>query len=681
MRSTSSRRTADMSRSSRSTATRRRIALALTCGAALSALSASRPWPTAAGAAARDVTRVTDARVAAPTEAPIADAAMRGDSAQLRTLLRQGLDVNAAQADGMTALHWAASRGDVASARMLLFAGARSAAMTRNGNYTPLHLAARSGRGAMVRALLEGGADPKAITSSGGATALHFAAGNGDSASVAALTAAGAPVDARDGAYEQTPLMWAAAYDRVRAIRVLLAAGADKEAVSKVEDIAQREKDERAELTARARRVAALKAAAQPVPPPGQGAGAPAAAGAAGGRPGAAAPAAAGERSGAAPPAPAAAGERPGAAPPAPVAAGARPADSSRPAPAAPARPAADTSAGRPLSYGDLVGGKGGLTPLLFAVRDGQVAAMQALLDAGAQVNHVSAGDKTSPLLMATINGRYDMAKALLARGADPKLASDAGATPLYATINIRWAAKSLYPQPTAQEQQTTTHLDLMEALIKAGADVNARLTKHLWYMSYNFDLLGVNTIGATPFWRAAYGLDLPAMKLLLANGADHTIPTTKPPGRQRSAEGGDIAMPDTDPSGLPAVPVGGPGTYALHAASGVGYGEGFAANSHRYAPGAWLSAVKFLIEELGVDVNQRDMNGYNAIHHAAARGDNELIEYLVSKGGDVMAISRRAQTTADMANGPVQRVPPFLETVDLLMKLGSKNSHKCQSC
>lgn len=639
MPSTSSPRTADMQRPSRPTASRR-LALALACGVAVSALSASRPLPRSS-AAVRDVTSVPMARATSANEAPIAEAAMRGDSAQLRQLLRQGLDVNAAQADGMTALHWAASRGDVGSARMLLFAGARPAAVTRNGNYTPLHLAARSGRGEMVRALLEGGADVGAVTSSGGATALHFAAGHGDSLAVAVLTAAGATVDARDAAYEQTPLMWAAAFDRVRAIRVLVAAGADLEAVSKVEDIAQREKDERAELTARARRVAALKAAAAPVPAPGQAAGAPAAAGAAGGRP-AAAPAA--------------------------------------PAPA-PARPAADTSEGRPLSYGDLVGGKGGLTPLLFAVRDGQVGAIEALLEAGAQINHVSAGDKTSPLLMATINGRFDIAKALIARGADPRLASDAGATPLYATLNIRWAAKSLYPQPTAQEQQTTTHLELMEALIKAGADVNARLTKHLWYMSYNFDLLGVNTIGATPFWRAAYGLDLPAMQLLLAHGADHTIPTTKPPGRQRNAEGGDIAMPDQDPSGLPPVPVGGPGTYALHAASGVGYGEGFAANSHRYAPGAWLPTVKFLIEELGVDVNQRDMNGYNAIHHAAARGDNELIEYLVSKGGDVTAMSRRGQTTADMANGPVQRVPPFLETVELLMKLGSKNSNKCQSC
>ncbi|MCU0617338.1 MAG: ankyrin repeat domain-containing protein [Gemmatimonadaceae bacterium] len=604
------------------------------CGASVLLLGAWRSGEPIV--AARDVTNtrspsrpVVSARVA---EAPVADAAMRGDSARVRDLLRQGSDVNAAQADGMTALHWAAQRGDATIARTLLYAGARHDAVTRNGNYTPLHLAARSGRAAAIQALLEAGANAKAVTTTGGATALHFAAGAGDSASVQALVKGGATVDARDAAYGQTPLMWAAAYDRVRAIRALVAAGADIEAESKVEDIAQREREERAVLQARARRVAALKAAAAPPAVPG-------AAPAAGATPASGAPAAA------------------GAAP----AAGARPADAAR----AEGRGGEENAAtGRALSYGELVGGKGGLTPLLFAIRDGQVAAVEALLAAGAQINHVSAGDKTSPLLMATINGRYDLAKALLA-----------------ATINIRWAAKSLYPQPTAQHQQQTTHLELMEQLIKAGADVNARLTKHLWYMSFNFDLLGVNTTGATPFWRAAYGLDVPAMKLLKQYGADHTIPTTKPPGRQRNADGELIPESETDPSGLPPIAPGGPGIYPLHAASGVGYGEGFAANSHQHAPGGWMPAVRYLIEELGVDVNQRDHNGYNAIHHASARGDNTLIEYLVSKGGDVKAISRRGQTTADMANGPVQRVPPFLETVELLVKLGSKNSNKCLSC
>jgi hypothetical protein len=128
-------------------------------------------------------------------------------------------------------------------------------------------------------------------------------------------------------------------------------------------------------------------------------------------------------------------------------------------------------------------------------------------------------------------------------------------------------------------------------------------------------------------------------------------------------------------------VPDGGPGVYPIHAATGVGYGEGFAANAHRHAPDAWMSSAKYLIEELKVDVNMRDFNGYNALHHAAARGDNELIKYLASKGGDLMAVSRRGQTTADMANGPVQRIVPFLETVDLLVKMGAKNSNKCKSC
>src|SRR6185312_8389191 len=90
-----------------------------------------------------------------------------------------------------------------------------------------------------------------------------------------------------------------------------------------------------------------------------------------------------------------------------------------------------------------------------------------------------------------------------------------------------------------------------------------------------------------------------------------------------------------SDPSGLPPVPANGPGVYPIHAASGVGYGEGFAANSHMHAPEAWIPAVTYLIEELHADVNARDFNGYTPLHHAAARGDNDMILYLVSKGAD----------------------------------------------
>ena len=138
---------------------------------------------------------------------------------------------------------------------------------------------------------------------------------------------------------------------------------------------------------------------------------------------------------------------------------------------------------------------------------------------------------------------------------------------------------------------------------------------------------------------------------------------------------------PRLDPSGLPPVPAGGPGVYPLHAAAGAEYGEGFAGNAHRHAPESWLTAVKYLIEVIGADVNGRDDGGYTPLHHAAARGDVEVINYLVSKGADVKAVSRRGQSTADMANGPVSRISPYPEARDLLVKLGAINNNKCASC
>jgi ankyrin repeat protein len=87
------------------------------------------------------------------------------------------------------------------------------------------------------------------------------------------------------------------------------------------------------------------------------------------------------------------------------------------------------------------------------------------------------------------------------------------------------------------------------------------------------------------------------------------------------------------------------------------------------------------LVEETGADVNARDVDSYTAVHHAAARGDNELILYLVEQGADVTAVSRRGQTTADMANGPVQRIQPFPETLALLVGLGAINNRNCVSC
>jgi len=322
-----------------------------------------------------------------------------------------------------------------------------------------------------------------------------------------------------------------------------------------------------------------------------------------------------------------------------------------------------------------LIGKYGGLTPLLLAARDGNEEVATVLLEGGAELDQRSAGDGTTPLLMAAINGHFDLAMEFLRRGANVHLASDAGNTPLYATINTYWIPKSRHPQPADWMQQTTTHLELMEALLQAGADPNVRLNYKLWYHEYSREFLGVDWAGATPFLRAAHGLDLEAMRLLLRYGADPHIPTRKPAERASSAPA------EADPSGLPPVPADGPGIFPIHAATGVGYIANSAGNTHRYVERNWLPVARFFIEELGVDPNLRDFQGFTALHNAAARGDNELILYLIERGGDPHLVARTGQTTVDAANGPHQRLVPFVETVELLEGMGVKNNHRCVSC
>ena len=559
------------------------------------------------------------ALLSAAVSAPVADAAMEGNTNAVRALLKQAADVNAAQGDGMTALHWAAMKNDAELTQTLLFAGANVKATTRIGSYTPLILAAKNGSAAVMPALLKAGADLNTRTSNG-TTPLMFAAASGNTDAVKILIDGGADLNAKESVRGLTPAMFAAASNRSAVLELLARKGAILKATSKVTDLAALSRDP-----------AALREFTQGNPaPPGE------------------------------PPA----GGRNGPAPGAPGGRGGR----------GPQTPGVD----RNYQLNELVAAQGGLTPLLLAAREGHIESVRALLDAGADVNQVSAGDRTSPLLIATINGHFDLAMFLLEKGADPQAAAENSATPLYGAINCEWAPKALYPQPRAQVNQKTTYLELVRALLDKGADPNMRLNKKVWYSGYSFDLSGVDETGATPFWRAAYASDVDAMKMLVAYGADPGIRTKRIAGRPRA---GDIDREVRDVSGLPPVPVGGPGVTALQAAAGVGYGEGFAANSHRFAPIGMLAAVKYLVEDLHADVNAYDHEGNTALHHAAARGDVEMIHYLVSKGADVTAVTREGRTTADMANGPVQRTQPFPEAVALLEKLGSKNNHKCISC
>ncbi|MBI3401851.1 MAG: ankyrin repeat domain-containing protein [Acidobacteria bacterium] len=556
----------------------------------------------------------------AAAPATVVEAAMTGNRDSVRALLKDGADVNSAQADGMTALHWAAGKNDVDLARLLLVAGANLKATTRIGGYTPLLIASRSGHVDMVTALLGAGADPNLATANG-ATPLMFAAQAGNVATVNALLAGGADVNAAEKVKGETALFFAAAYGRADVIRALTAKGASVGVKTKVMDLDAFNKEE----TAREEQFRQQQAQA----------------------------------------------------------AAAEAARAGRPAPAAQqgrgrGNPNAKPGIDRQYNYTELVGYWGGLTPLHLAARQGEVDAATALIDAGADLNDRTAGDNVTPMLIATINGHFDLTKHLLDKGADPNAAAVNGVTTMYAALNCQWAAKALYPQPRAYEQQQTTYLALMKALLDKGADPNVRLTRKVWYAQYDFDQSGIDEAGATPFWRAAYASDVDAMKLLVQYGADPTIPTMRTPGRPRT---GDAVREAQDVSGLPPVSVGGPGVAPLLAASGEGYGEGLAANHHRYAPAGMLPAVKYLVEVLHVDVNVRDHEGNNAIHNAAARGDNEMIQYLVSKGADPLVVNREGKTTVDMANGPVQRITPFPETIKLLEGMGAKNNHKCVGC
>ena len=161
----------------------------------------------------------------------VADAAMRGDREAVRASLARKTDVNGAQIDGTTALHWAVERDDIEMVDLLIGAGGRVAARTREG-VTPLQLAATNGSAAMIGRLIRAGADPNASLTPSGDTALMMAARTGNVDSVRALVEAGGSVNAKEAWGGTTPLMWAVSERHADAARLLIASGADVNARS-----------------------------------------------------------------------------------------------------------------------------------------------------------------------------------------------------------------------------------------------------------------------------------------------------------------------------------------------------------------------------------------------------------------------------------------------------------------
>jgi ankyrin repeat protein len=563
---------------------------------------------------------VASASFAAAADTRLADAAQQGNKTAVLALLKQKADVNGAQGDGMTALHWAATKDDLDMARALLAAGADPKAVTRIGEITPLFLACTQGDAALVEALLNAGADPKAVKANG-TTALMLAASSGSPETVKVLLDKGADINAKESAHGQTALMFASALNRTAVVKLLASRGATLEvetSVRKLErvrfdqdgnivedkpkgkpgEVVKAETPEAEQLNTFAR-VLGFESAEYKIDVD---------------------------------------------------AAQKNVYDTFAKAVgfkgvdylvAKKAAKAGDIGFRGPRKVGpDFAGG---MTALIYAAREGHFDSVKALVDAGANVNHISGGDKLSPIVEAIINGHFDIAKYLLDKGADPNLVGLSGLAPLYATIDVQWAPKAWFPQPST-EQEKVSHLELMQALIDKGANVNAQVGEKLWFRSFTNDYTWVDPAGATAFWRAAQSGDVPAMKLLLAHGADPKLANKS-------------------------------GETPLHAAAGIGWAWNWTVR----APLPPIDAVKLCVEQ-GNDVNAQDNRGYTPLHGAAYLGDNDMINYLVSKGAKVDIKSRAGDSIADMANGPTRFGQPHAETVALLEKLGSPNSHNCRS-
>ena len=476
--------------------------------------------------------------------APLVDAVKSGDRAAAIALISQRADVNAAETDGTTPLHWAVHHGDLELTQRLIRAGAKVNVKNDYGS-TPMSEAAVLGRADLIEALLKAGADVESPNADG-QTALMVVARTGRVDAARLLLKYGAKVNTIEQWRGQTALMWAVAQKQPAMVAELVKAGADVNARSTVNNWDR-------QVTAEPRAIY---------------------------------------------------------------------------------RPA------------------GGLTPLLYATREGCVECARLLVEAGADLN-LADPENISPLLMAVINGQWDTAQYLIKKGANPNKWDFWGRAPLYAAVDLHTIPRGGRPDwPSLDE---TTPLQVIEMLLDAGANPNAQLKLAPPFRNIGNDrgLDGMLTTGATPLLRAAKALDAPAIAALLAKGADISLANSR--GMTPIMVAAGLGSVDADTRGF----------YLTE-------------DTQQRS----IESLKLLIKA-GGDVNSKDSRGLTALHEAARWGWNDVVQFLVESGADPNAKDNRGNTPIDSALGKAggnsrggARIDVHEDTAALLRKLAASRGN-----